>query len=133
VYIVDEDERGRSYALFPTAETVQNPLPGGTTHLLPGRSPWEVDSAGGQEHLFVVVSPTPVPEIAEAVAALEPATAGPRPAGDFAGIIDRGIGSRRRASAADAARPWRRQAQPLLPGRQKAEGLWVREFVLKNP
>jgi hypothetical protein len=132
VYIVDEDERGRSYALFPTTETLQNPLPGGTTHLLPGGSPWEVDSAGGQEHLFVVVSPTPVPEIAEAVAALEPATAGPRSDGNLAANT-RGIGSRRRASAADAARPWRRQAQPLLPGRQKAEGLWVREFILKNP
>ena len=63
VYIVNEDEQGRSYALFPVANTLQNPLPGGVTHVLPGGPPWEVDSTGGQEHLFVIVSPTPVPDI----------------------------------------------------------------------
>jgi len=135
VYIVNEDEQGRSYALFPGLSTLQNPLPGGVRHVLPGGPPWEVDSTGGQEHLFVIVSPTPVPDIADAVAALPQATGEPRPEGNLAintrGL--RGIGSRRRASAADAARPWRRQASPLLPGRQQAEGLWVRELVLKNP
>ena len=132
VYIVNEDDHGRSYALFPVTNTLQNPLAGGVTHVLPGGPPWEVDSTGGQEHLFVIVSPTPVPEIADAVAALPPATGEPRAEGNFAANT-RGIGSRRRASAADAAHPWRRQAQPLLPGRQQADGLWVREFILKNP
>ena len=132
VYIVNEDEQGRSYALFPVANTLQNPLPGGVTHVLPGGPPWEVDSTGGQEHLFVIVSPTPVPEIADAVAALPPATGEPRSDSNLA-LNTRGIGSRRRASATDAARPWRRQASPLLPGRQQAEGLWIRELVLKNP
>ena len=132
VYIVNEDEQGRSYALFPVANTLQNPLPGGVTHVLPGGPPWEVDSTGGQEHLFVIVSPTPVPEIADAVAALPPATGEPRSDSNLA-LNTRGIGSRRRASATDAARPWRRQATPLLPGRQQAEGLWIRELVLKNP
>ena len=61
VYIVNEDEQGRSYALFPTKNTLQNPLAGGVTHVLPGGPPWEVDSTGGQEHLFVMVSPTPCP------------------------------------------------------------------------
>ena len=132
VYIVNEDEQGRSYALFPVANTLQNPLPGGVTHVLPGGPPWEVDSTGGQEHLFVIVSPTPVPEIADAVAALPPATGEPRSDSNLA-LNTRGIGSRRRASATDAARPWRRQASPLLPGRQQAEGLWIRELILKNP
>ena len=133
VYIVNEDEHGRSYALFPVANSLQNPLPGGVTHVLPGGPPWEVDSTGGQEHLFVIVSPTPVPEIADAVAALPAATGEPHDDGNLALNTTRGIGSRRRASAADAAHPWRQQAQPLLPGRQRAEGLWVREFILKNP
>ena len=84
VYIVNEDEQGRSYALFPTSNTLQNPLAGGVTHVLPGGPPWEVDSTGGQEHLFVMVSPTPVPEIAEAVAALPPATGEPRSDGNLA-------------------------------------------------
>ena len=132
VYIVNEDDHGRSYALFPVANTLQNPLAGGITHVLPGGPPWEVDSTGGQEHLFVIVSPTPVPEIADAVAALPPATGEPRSDGNFAANT-RGIGGRRRASAADAARPWRQHAQPLLPGRHRSEGLWVREFILKNP
>jgi eukaryotic-like serine/threonine-protein kinase len=134
VYIVNEDEQGRSYGLFPLKNTLQNPLSGGVTHVLPGGPPWEVDSTGGQEHLFVIVSPTPVPEIADAVAALPPATGEPQSEGKLAANNElRGIGGRRRASAADAARPWRQQAQPLLPGRQRAEGLWVREFILKNP
>ena len=57
VYIVNEDEQGRSYALFPTSNTLQNPLAGGVTHVLPGGPPWEVDSTGGQEHLFVIDQP----------------------------------------------------------------------------
>ena len=88
--------------------------------MLPGGPPWEVDSTGGQEHLFVIVSPTPVPEIAEAVAALPPATGEPRSDGNLA-LNTRGIGSRRRASAADAARPWRRQAT-AAPARSPAGG-----------
>ncbi len=133
VYIVNEDEQGRSHALFPIKNALQNPLAGGVAHVLPGGSgPWQVDTTGGQEHLFVIVSPTPVPEIADAVAALPQAGEAPGSEGNLAAIT-RGIGGRRRASAADAARPWRGQAQPLLPGRQRAEGLWVREFILKNP
>jgi hypothetical protein len=132
VYIVNEDEEGHSFALFPIKNALQNPLAGGVTHVLPGGDrPWQVDSPGGQEHLFVVVSPTPVPEIADAVAALP--QAGGEPAEGSLAINTRGMGGRRPASAADAARPWRGQAQPLLPGRQRAEGLWVRELVLKNP
>ncbi len=132
VYIVNEDEQGRSYALFPMADTVQNPLAGGVTHSLPGGLPWAVDAPGGQEHLFVIVSPTPVPEIAAAVANLPQANGEQRPEGNFAANT-RSFGSRRRVSGSDAAHPWRRHATPLLPGRHEAEGLWVRELILKNP
>ena len=123
VYIVNEDEQGRSYALFPTANTLQNPLAGGVTHVLPGGPPWEVDSTGGQEHLFVIVSPTPVPEIADAVAALPPATGEPRSDGNLA-LNTRGIGSRRRASARDAARPGAGRRSRCCPvaSRRKASG-----------
>jgi hypothetical protein len=138
VYIVNEDERGESFALFPIKDALINPLRGGVTHVLPGGRPWQVDSLGGQEHLFVIVSPTPIPEIAEAVAALPPAGGDDaRSEGNLAanspGFQGRGIGGRAPASAADAKRPWRQQAQPLVPGRQQAEGLWVRELILKNP
>jgi hypothetical protein len=133
VYIVNEDEQGRSYALFPLKDTPPNPLAGGRAHLLPTASrPWVVSSEGGREHLFVVVSATPLPEIAEAVAALPQAGDDPALEGTVAGGL-RGMGGRRRASAVDAARPWRRDAKPLIAGLERAEGIWVRELVLQNP
>ena len=67
VYVVNEDEMGDSFLLFPIkGRTNPNPLPGGTPHRLPGsganeRVSWTVTSAGIREHFLIFVSPDPSP------------------------------------------------------------------------
>ena len=58
VYVVNQDERGESYLLFPLpGQTVKNPLLAGAVHRLPGHIDWEVTSVGGREHFLIVASP----------------------------------------------------------------------------
>jgi hypothetical protein len=135
VYVVNEDDLGHMYRLFPT-DRARNPLSGGRRHVLPHPDRgWLVDPGGGREHIFVVVSPTPLPDVEAAVAKLEEASED----GGFEGNVaqntrgPRGIPRRRAAPPADTARPWRQDARPLVPGREEVDGVWVRELVLQNP
>lgn len=65
LYVVNEDDRGEAYLLFPQAVyDTRNPLAAGETHRLPGpvrgeSQAWGVSSAGGHEHFLVVASPEP--------------------------------------------------------------------------
>ena len=58
VYVVDQDEQGKSYLVFPLPDlAVPNPLPAGTMHRLPATPKgepfyWKVTSAGGREHFL---------------------------------------------------------------------------------
>jgi len=69
VYVIDEDDHGEAYLLFPTTQLApRNPLEPNVTHHLPGsregrRFYWQVTSAGGREHLFVIASPTRLVEL----------------------------------------------------------------------
>jgi hypothetical protein len=64
VYIVNEDDRGESYLLFPLPnQSLQNPLPGGRDNRLPGvrdgrEMYWQVTSAGGREHFLISSAPS---------------------------------------------------------------------------
>jgi len=63
VYVVNEDDHGECYLLFPLpGQESSNPLAAGTGHELPGASDgkevhWQVTSMGGHEHFVVFVSP----------------------------------------------------------------------------
>jgi serine/threonine protein kinase len=63
VYVVDEDEQGESYLLYPLPGGNQaNPLAAGQRHVLPGpqngqQMSWQVTSAGGREHFLIFASP----------------------------------------------------------------------------
>jgi predicted Ser/Thr protein kinase len=76
VYVVNEDEQGEGYLLFPLAgQAVTNPLAGGVAHRLPGiqdgqRLSWQVTSAGGREHFIIFANPTPLSSFEEMFAAL---------------------------------------------------------------
>ena len=68
-HVINEDERGRAYALFPLPNLdLQNPLAAGRTPVIPGtlggssRS-WVVDTAGGREHLLLLASPDRLVEV----------------------------------------------------------------------
>ena len=131
VYVVNEDADQAVFALFPLANSAPNPLPGGKRHVLPAPgASWGVTSRGGIERLFVVASTTPLPEV-ETVLASVPKASEDRAFEDD--LVTRGVGRYNPAPAADPRRPWRRDAQPLVPVRQQASGIWVRELVLENP
>lgn len=62
VYVLNEDDQGDAFLLFPSAETIpQNPLPPRVKNVLPGTrggrpAYWQITSAGGREHLLFVAS-----------------------------------------------------------------------------
>src|SRR5258705_9120860 len=82
VYVLDEDEQGRVYVLFPVAGVdLHNPLPANTRFRLPGHLAgksfdWQVTSSGGQEHLLALASRHPLPEVDQQVASIEQAAPG---------------------------------------------------------
>jgi len=146
VYVLDEDDRGERYLLFPQPRfEVRNPLRADSSFVLPGtvdgrEYAWTVTSAGGREHVLVIASPAPIPEIEAELERLPPAEPG-RPI-TYAKIGNasleqlRGIGGMVQSSP-DEAPP-----QPALvfdrfralAGRETdVHGVWIRQIVLENP
>lgn len=76
VYVVNEDDRGGTYVLFPAASLdLANPLKGDVTHRLPGPKAgtpyyWDVSSAGGTETILVIASASRLPEVEGKLASL---------------------------------------------------------------
>ncbi len=65
VYLINEDDEGRAYILFPLPGLdLENPLPAGSHRLPPPRegvpNSWLVSSTGGQEHFLLAASPAPI-------------------------------------------------------------------------
>jgi hypothetical protein len=147
-YVLDEDERGARYLLFPEARfDVQNPIAPDSAVVLPGtvggrENAWSVTSAGGREHFLVVVSPEPIAEI-EADLGRLPAAAPGRPieyapVGEAAIVRLRGVGGltelpqAKKGAAAPAPSGFDRFR--ALSGRESdVHGVWVRQIVLENP
>jgi hypothetical protein len=146
-YVLNEDERGERYLLFPQpAFDLRNPLPADTTLFLPGtvggrENAWTVTSAGGREHFLVVLSPEPVAELEQDVASL-PAPE-PGRAIEYAAVGAPSLERLRGAGGlselpAESARPAARSAVferfRALAGREDdVRGVWVRHVVLENP
>ena len=145
VYVVNEDDRGESYLLFPLPQqSLHNPLPAGQETRLPGvrngrEYYWEVTSAGGQEHFVIFVSPEPLTEFERTFATLPlPATGEPvlsaRLSEGAVGAL-RGVGG----LAAGPARPGEastlstRFETPLPTGPETTRGAWVRQVTFANP
>ncbi len=143
VYVLNEDEGGEAYLLFPLPNSgVLNPLPPGRAQRLPGPRGgrdlfWQVTSAGGVEHFVIVASPTRLPLLEAEIRSLPPpelgALAAPLPAAAAQRL--RGIGglaaSPRRPTASSG-----RIAEVLehLEARtERVRGPWVRRFDLRNP
>ncbi len=145
VYIVNRDEAGEEWLLFP-APSLQlvNPLRGGARHRLPGfvdglTRNWLVTSAGAREQFLVVASEERLQEFEEAIGDLPAPTEGkpvivtPLPTGALRAL--RGVGGltiskdAKTSSSEDifsiAAR---------LDARQSAvNGPWIRSFAFDNP
>jgi hypothetical protein len=143
VYVVNEDEMGDSYLLFPIkGRTDVNPLPGGTAHRLPSRSnerlSWQVTSSGIREHFLIFVSPEPSPTFDRLFGSLpSPAPDAPLAVKIPGTIVDtlRGIGGLV-STPVHADRGMRyipAYSTALPPSEETAHGLWVRQIAFENP
>jgi eukaryotic-like serine/threonine-protein kinase len=145
VYIVNEDDRGESYLLFPLPnQSLQNPLPGGRDNRLPGvrdgrEMYWQVTSAGGREHFLIFVSPEPLKEFERTFASLalpntnEPvlsARLSERAVGVLRGVGGLVAGPPR---AEEPATLSARFETPLASGPETTSGTWVRQVTFANP
>ncbi len=146
VYVINQDEQGESYLLFPLpGQSLTNPLPAGTVNRLPGPQSgrefyWQVTSAGGREHFFVFASPERLDAIETMAATLtrprldQPVLGVPLSA-QAVGVL-RGVGGLAKAAPTPAAAggslgfPF---ATPLLETAEQARGLWAREITFANP
>ncbi len=82
VYAFNEDAQGEAYVLFPAKGLdVTNPLAPNEDHRLPGtaggqEASWQITSAGSREHVLVVASRKPLPEVESELAKLPTPTPG---------------------------------------------------------
>jgi len=148
VYVLNEDEGGRRFLLFPIAGGSKgNPLAGDARHRLPGsvrglERNWQIDSAGGKEAVFVVASIDPVPPLEALVprgAVPAEVAVGYPETGDLAmRDVLRGMG---RTTVAGPAEPAASPAsasiaslvERLRDAREEAKDLWIRKIDLINP
>lgn len=147
VYVLDEDDRGERYLLFPQPRfDTANPLSADSTLVLPGaiggkESAWRVTSAGGRETFLVVASPQPLAEIEAELGRLPAAEPG-RPV-EYARVGDatverlRGVGGIVEVPAT-AAKPAPRSTafdrfRSLAAKESDVQGVWVRAIVFENP
>lgn len=144
-YVVNEDERGESYLLFPLPDQpVANPLPAGKTQEIPGviggeSVRWVVSSAGGREHFLIFVMPEkPAPMFEKMFASLAAPSYGARTqarrlSGD-ALVALRGVGGLSKSPApAATARLSEQFSVPLAEGEETARGVWIRQLTVDNP
>lgn len=148
VYVIEEDDQGEAYLLFPVPGFEStNPLAAGITHVLPGRRDgrevyWQVTSPGGKERLLLLASAHRLESIEAAVADLplprkdSPLRYAPIAADRIAGEL-RGIGGvvevERSAANETARRGLFEMAEVLPRGPEEARGVWIRCLVLENP
>ena len=146
VYVVNEDEHGESYLLFPLrGQESSNPLAADRPHELPGQqagqqTQWQVTSAGGREHFVVFASTTQMSIFDELLSSLPRPVAGrpiSRPVvpqsvvGRLRGVG--GLAPRAQPSTPANARVLFTMAKPLGTEPETVRGVWVRQVWLENP
>jgi len=139
LYIVNQDDRGESYLLFPLpGQKLSNPLSGGETHRLPGSVDWEVTSAGGREHFLIMASPDPLDALEKVFATLPRAEAG-RPVASAVPLSRevvgqlRGIGGLAPRASSGSTTELLKSAVTLGADAESVTGPWIRQFTLENP
>jgi serine/threonine protein kinase len=145
VYVLNEDERGETFLLFPQPRfDVSNPIPGDSTIVLPGaiggvENAWEVTSRGGREHFLVVASRKPVADIERDLKRLPEAKPG-RPI--LYASVDTSTVERLRGVGGVAPLPAGTsppggsafESFQVLAGRERVvQDIWVRKITLENP
>lgn len=141
VYVINEDEKGESFLVFPFAgQALPTPLPPGQRHRLPGvvggeQKSWQISSVGEKEHFLVVASPERSPTLEGLFAALSRPTLGPAPinARDPLAVL-RGAAILA-PSPAQHKQPLKDRPEfstPFTPGKEVANGVWIRHATFDN-
>jgi eukaryotic-like serine/threonine-protein kinase len=144
IYVVNEDERGNSYLLFPLpGREPVNPLPAGR-HRLPGmlaheKLYWQVTTAGGREHFVVIASPSRSAMFERMFATLpspvlnQPVSY-PKLSTDALGVL-RSVGGLAVAPAhsREQLRTTPEFAIPLTVTEETVQGVWIRQAMFENP
>lgn len=139
LYVVNEDERGQAFLLFPLpGQRLTNPLPAGKRVTVPDRTRWQVTTPGEKEHFIVFASPQPIESLENAFAALPtPREGAPVTASLPQASVERlrGVGGLKAAEAPadNLPRLSRLFNIPLSDAPERARGLWVRQFTVSNP
>jgi len=144
VYVINEDERGESYLLFPLPGQMQNPLPAGQRHRLPASQDgelisWQVTSSGLREHFLIVASPERSTSFDELFATLpQPVLGRPtynaRLSREAVGVL-RSVGGLT-PSPLKVDRQLRMMPEfstPLTEGEESGSGVWIRHATFVNP
>ncbi len=145
LYVVNEDEQGESYLLFPLpGHALQNPLPPGQRHRLPNMQngellSWQVTSSGRREHFLIVASPERSTNFDELFATL-PQPARGRPLHN-AKLSTEALGLLRSVGGLVASPAKVDRQLRLLPefstalseGEELASGVWIRHATFMNP
>lgn len=144
-YVVNEDDRGTSFLLFPLPDQqLKNPLPPGTRHELPGvvgrdSVRWQVSTTGGREHFLIFISrEPPTPALERVFASLpRPVLGAPVLASPTSPELVtqlRGVGGLAKVPTNLASHRLAEEfAVPLPEGKETARGVWVRQLTLENP
>jgi tRNA A-37 threonylcarbamoyl transferase component Bud32 len=143
VYVLDEDETGKVFALFPLhGRGVANPLAPGRRHALPGSEAgrmldWQVTSAGGRETILILASRDPLVAVEEAIAAVPAAGESevqyPTLGAEALSRL-RGVGGVRRSEPLrDPARGGMLRALAADLAKRPDDSIWMRVIELENP
>jgi hypothetical protein len=144
-YIVNEDEFGDSFLLFPLpSQGLQNPLQPGQRQRLPSTPDgelisWQVTSTGQREHFLLVASPEPSTEFDEVFTQL------PKPV--FGRVLQNARLSsdailRLRSVGGLTSSPVQTDQQlrlmpafstPLTDNEETVQGVWIRHASFMNP
>ena len=144
VYVINEDESGESYLLFPLPGlALTNPLPPGQRHRLPGMLngeaiSWQITSTGKKEHFLIVASPQRSREFEEMFATLPQPSFDRTPARklseDEIGVL-RSVGGLMASPARkdQQLRLLPQFATPLAAAEEQVRGVWIRHVTFDNP
>ena len=144
VYVINEDESGESYLLFPLPGlALTNPLPPGQRHRLPGMwngeaISWQITSTGKKEHFLIVASPQRSREFEEMFATLPQPSFDRTPARklseDEIGVL-RSVGGLTASPARkdQQLRLLPQFATPLADAEEQVRGVWIRQVIFDNP
>ena len=144
VYIVNRDEAGKTFLLFPLSEFSEGkPISHAQMVRLPGTKDgqqlfWKVTSVGGQEHFFLYVTPQRLVEFEQLLASLPRAELGRTvdslPLSTSAIGVLRGVGGLSAVSSAAPSTGNELAELPLLSDQnESAVGVWARQVSFQNP